>query len=340
MHNTSFRRSVLQRLLIASGISVTALGCGTREECFALDPTLTCPPKEEAHGYITLKDCEERIVAVEEGPERDGDQCCYQVDVESTDACAVEGRPMMVAGIPRTAHAANNPDWSRAHSTPPLSRSELDALANYWTEAALAEHASIASFSRFALELISLGAPPELLAAAHRAAGDEVRHARTAFNLASRYRGRPVGPTALALPAAVPLHGDLTTFALATFHEGCVNETLALFVAHEQHAEATDPAVRKALNAVIADESRHAELAWRTVRWALQRGGPSVARSIAQALEQLRCPVATPRDGVPAHGLLDGQAQQRALASAYSEVVLPCTRALLQAVRSTTVRPS
>jgi hypothetical protein len=37
---------------------------------------------------------------------------------------------------------------------------------------ALFQHASVASFARFSLELLALGAPPDLVAAAHAAALD------------------------------------------------------------------------------------------------------------------------------------------------------------------------
>jgi hypothetical protein len=42
-------------------------------------------------------------------------------------------------------------------------------LAKHWTEVALMAHASIAAFARFSLDALSLGAPPELLDAAHAA---------------------------------------------------------------------------------------------------------------------------------------------------------------------------
>ena len=49
------------------------------------------------------------------------------------------------------------------------------AVADAWVRDALAEHASVASFARCMLELMSVGAPPQLLSAAALAANDEVR---------------------------------------------------------------------------------------------------------------------------------------------------------------------
>ena len=44
-------------------------------------------------------------------------------------------------------------------------------LAELWSQDALLEHASIASFSRFALQLLAVAAPPALVAGAHRVGG-------------------------------------------------------------------------------------------------------------------------------------------------------------------------
>lgn len=50
--------------------------------------------------------------------------------------------------------------------------------SEWWSLAAQQEHASIASFSKFSLELMAVGAPAALLVRAHEAALDEINHAR------------------------------------------------------------------------------------------------------------------------------------------------------------------
>ena len=52
------------------------------------------------------------------------------------------------------------------------------ALGAWWAEIAALEHASVASFARFTLQLLSLGAPPELLADVGQASADEIRRRR------------------------------------------------------------------------------------------------------------------------------------------------------------------
>jgi hypothetical protein len=51
--------------------------------------------------------------------------------------------------------------------------------------------------------------------------------------------------------------------------EGCIGETVAAVEAAEASARAADPVVRSVLAKIAEDEGRHAELAWRFVRWAL-----------------------------------------------------------------------
>ena len=62
------------------------------------------------------------------------------------------------------------------------------ALAARWRDNGLAEHASVASFSRHSLQLMALAAPADLVEATHRAAIDEISHAkvrRSAFTFIS-----------------------------------------------------------------------------------------------------------------------------------------------------------
>src|SRR5690349_3292760 len=69
-------------------------------------------------------------------------------------------------------------------------------------EAAAREHAAVATFARLSLELLALGAPSDLVVAAHDAALDEVRHARQSYAIASALGETVVGPDALAAATA------------------------------------------------------------------------------------------------------------------------------------------
>lgn len=183
-------------------------------------------------------------------------------------ACAI-GRPFLVAGTHRTADVAERPDWCATELTPQLdnlSDAQRETLAAHWSEIGLMEHASIAAFARFALQLLAAGAPPELLEATHAAMRDETRHARIAFSLASAYAGREVGPGALTIDGALDGACDEDVLRMV-IQEGCIGETVAAAEAAEAAEHVTDPVLRTALERIARDEQRHAELAWRYVMW-------------------------------------------------------------------------
>jgi hypothetical protein len=201
------------------------------------------------------------------------------------------------------------------------------------------EHASVASFARFSLTLLAVGAPADLVELAHRAALDEVRHARLCFALASAYAGEDIAPGPFPVGGAQPV--SLMALAVDTVREGCIGETVAAVIAAEQLARATDPAVQAALARIVVDEARHAELAWRTVAWALRASGDDVRAAVEQAfVEALAARREAPTMNAPvspameAHGQLDPRKAAQVSASALASVVAPAARALLNCGRA------
>ena len=158
------------------------------------------------------------------------------------------------------------------------------ALAQSWGEAALAEHASIASFGRFSLQLLAVGAPPALLVDTHRAALDEVEHARMCFAIAGIFAGEPLGPGPLAVEPHALGSLELPAVAAATAVEGCLGETLGVHEAEEAARLSESPAIRAALTTIARDESRHAELAWRFLGWAIATGGSATRAAVREAV--------------------------------------------------------
>lgn len=208
-------------------------------------------------------------------------------------------------------------------------------LAERWAAEASFEHASIASFARASLELLALGAPPALLAGAQAAALDEVTHARLGYALASAYAGRALGPGALPAAALGVAAPSFASLAAGTFRDACLGETVASLRAEAAAEGTTCPAVNAVLRTIAADEGRHAELAWKTLAWALREGGDEAARALRAEIDALRAqgPSLDPgADGLldlAEHGFLsardDGALRLRAL----REVVIPCAEALL-----------
>jgi len=256
----------------------------------------------------------------------------------------VDGRPMRVHGEAKTAPVGSGDAWivrgpTAAMQTMPLTLLQRSILAAQWLRAATYEHASVASFARFTLDLMRFGAPPALLHAAQAAGADEVRHAELSFTLAQRFDADAKQPGALDLGAQLTLSPDLATFAADTFREGCVGETLAAVRAAERRAVATDPAVCDVLDVLIEDEGEHAKLAWSTVQWAIAEGGQPVIDAIAAAAQQARSELMAPprptqhpeaRQGLRAFGVLSPAAESRALRVAWDAVIAPALAGLVR----------
>jgi hypothetical protein len=270
-------------------------------------------------------------------------QCCYMVELE---LCAQGGRPFLVGDEARVASVTTSDagGWhvGDAPAVDGLSEADRAVLASAWTDDALLEHASVASFARLSLSLLAASAPADLVARAHAAALDEVRHARLCFALASAYARHVVAPGALSLGGSVPVDATLEAIAVSTIREGCVGETVAAVVAAEQLARATDPAVRAALEEIAADEARHAELAWRVLAWTIRAGGSDVrrvaARTLFDAIATAACEAtklaASPASHASAtregHGRLDVETTREVAVRAMTEVVAPAAWALFR----------
>ncbi|MGK3961732.1 ferritin-like domain-containing protein [Sorangium sp. So ce118] len=278
------------------------------------------------------------------------DECASDADCAGDQQCSLEtgrhtctepicviGRPFLVDGAARTAEPAARDDWRAVAPGAPPRREELSAeqqaaLAAHWTRAALLEHASIAAFARFALQLLSLGAPPELVFAAQAAMGDEAEHARMCFELASAFAGRGVGPGPLAIDGALGGEGA-REILVTTLREGCIGETVAAIEAAEAALHAADPAIRRALEKIAEDETRHAELAFRFAAWAVERD-PSLGSAVFEELAAARREPAVPSEEGPGgpllgFGVLSAQQRREIRERALAQVIAPCARALL-----------
>ena len=255
--------------------------------------------------------------------------CCYEVRQTKPDC--VYGRPLLVDGEPVLSRVARDPAWAARLAPAEVPDHVRSALAARWTRAALDEHASVAAFGKVALDLMRLGAPAELIADAHQAALDEIRHARLGFALASALAGEDVGPGPYPVDS-IELAQDLVTLAVDAARESCLGETVAAMLAREGAARTDDPVLAGVLNAIAADEERHAQLGWKIVAWALRAGGPEVHGAVAEvfanaASQGVAVPLAQDED-LARWGLL-GQADAAAVADrCVREIVLPAARVL------------
>lgn len=228
-------------------------------------------------------------------------------------------------------------DWLCEDTTPDLSglsRGAREALSEHYRKAALLEHASVAAFSRFVMDLLSVGAPADLVEEAGRAMLDESAHARLCFGLACGFSGTALGPSPLSVQDSLDRR-TLKEIVVTTVLEGCVGETIAAMEAVEALAHATDPAVRRALSRIAEDELRHAALAYRFVDWAISHFGPQVQEDVRGTFQAALTSQAPEPSGsrlaVPSHGLLSPAHRRELRARALRELVAPTLPALFAA---------
>ena len=256
--------------------------------------------------------------------------CCYTGTSPSGPGRAL--RPaagVLPAPLPRadwTDGAGERIDLSRV-----VDARVRDAARLAWLDAAALEHASVATFARLSLELLALGSPPSLVADAHAAAQDEIRHATSSYAIASTLGAHVVGPGALAAGAAPLAAPTLERIASEALLDGCFGETLASLMAAEGAARAEDPALQRVLDGIAEDEARHAELAWRILAWALASSPSTVAPALEAALTTISVTAARRRSDLDLSTLgFVSRADENALrAAVLGGIVEPCLRALI-----------
>ncbi len=313
----------------------SAADCEAGQECTSWDETQGC--LYYAFACTTAADtCGGDLDCVAPEPfcsvQPDGHRECVQ------GGCAI-GRPFLVAGTARTATVARSSSWlgDAAPALGGLDPAIRAELAVAWTHVARMEHASIAAFARFSLQLLSLGAPVDLVERTNRAMADETKHARMAFSLASAYRGAPIGPGPLAIEGSLEADIDVRAIIELVIREGCVGETVAALEAAEAAERATDPVVRGVLSTIAEDESDHAELAYMTLRWALDAHGDAVRHVLAAEIGALEAELAHTTEPAPAldgpliaHGVVTAAERAGLRGEAIRRAILPCLRALAE----------
>ena len=178
-------------------------------------------------------------------------------------------RPFFVDGEPRVARAVGTSDWSSVDLEPSLLRIDpitRHLLAGYWTDVGRTKHAAVAAHARLAMQLLSLGAPPELISGAHAAMGEELRHARFAFTIASAFRFMPVGPGPLGVDDAFQ-GSSVESVLLDVVRAGCVATTIASMELRELLEKVEDSALRFVVSEMARDTAEHVVFAWRTLQW-------------------------------------------------------------------------
>jgi hypothetical protein len=175
------------------------------------------------------------------------------------------------------------------------------------------EGASVDAFRVLHRELRAHGAPGSLVRRASAAAKDERRHARTMRSHARRHDAR-AGERARRR-VAMPVR-SLRAMVTENAVEGCVRETFAALLAHHQALHAKDAPLRRAMEALARDETRHASLALAVHAWAMPRLSDAdqavVLRAVRRAAAKLlRAPLDATSDVREIVGLPDRRTAAR-----------------------------
>jgi len=315
--------------------------------CFSLPkPPATCEDLYPKACVLDAYSCGYQTYGDEAcGPDlANPDACCYTVVGD----CPI-GRPFLVHGRARLGTVVSGDsgaDRSWADRMEPdvsaLDRETRRALADFWGQEALFEHASVASFARFVLHLLAVGAPADLVQRAQLALGEEIEHATLGFGLASAYAGAALRPSALDVSGGLDEGFEAAGIAVAVAREGCIAETVAALQIAAARDAATDPVIKSALARVAEQEMEHALLSWRYLRWALEHGEVSLQAAVTavftapEAHVGIGATTALPgdREAMRGHGCLPPDERRALAADTLARVVLPAARALLAAVGS------
>ena len=301
-------------------------------------PTETCDGLEhvEPISQATASEISEDTAS---GSESNSYTCCYETlaktggplcdDIPSG---ATEGRPLIFDGVAQAASICPGKTWSKG----PLAESiqltfkQRQLLAVFWLRTAQMEHASVASFHQFALDLMRFGASPDLLIRTNKAIMDEISHAKAAFAITEGFLNQSLSPGDFDMK--IQPAKDLIDFAKKVALEAAINETLAVILATLQREQCTDYAIKKFLTDIIREEAEHAELAWDTLRWLIKKGGQGVVDSLWSLTTIDFTPDVSsfPIIGIPSHGLPSQRVTSSVLKHAYQHVVIPNIKIILE----------
>ena len=353
-------QNILRTFLLCSvgGLSILACAGPVQEGgnyCFNIDEGEECPSLETVNAerlpYEPMCSTIEYLEASEGPVQSDSpnsgmepisveemDSCCYTATFREirSEADCVLGRPLMQEGVATIAQVRKDisASWSKSLnkqiSIHAYTKEQRERAGTFYLTSALYEHASIASFQKFTLDLMRFGAPPHLLDLAQQATRDEIDHARSAFAIAEELLQRPVQPGDLDYTPT--LCSSLKEFALSTLREGAIGETLAVLMAHEQLQGTEDEMIQEFLKQVIEDEAKHAELAWETLRWCLQKD-PSIRFALEEILREpcSLVPSMYPQDAIVQLGVPSQKSMKKVIEMGYERVIIPSIQSLLEA---------
>ena len=143
-------------------------------------------------------------------------------------------------------------------------------IGRRWLEQAELSHAALASFARNTLYLMSLGSTSGLLVTSQESGVDKIKHAKLFYGFASSFLDTDLAPGPLNVDGCLD-DTDLRFITRSLIKDGCIEETIGAIEVRLRANYAEDPAIKAALTQVASDETNHAQFAWDTLEWIMEK---------------------------------------------------------------------
>lgn len=210
-------------------------------------------------------------------------------------------------------------------------------LAAEWTRMGLQQHERLGSLAGSTLQLLRVNCPNELLRLTQLAGASIAMSSELCEQMAAAYSNsghlqRAVAETGFG-PRQVAITDDIAMVAANLAQERCVGDTVSCAVLAAAATEATDSAVKAALDRIVENEAQNVALAWRVLKWLLTHGGERTRGALDDVFDDglafaVRCSEVT-RD-LDGHGFLCTKAAEEVSRQALEHVVMPMASMLLQ----------
>ena len=211
-----------------------------------------------------------------------------------------------------------------------------DFVGKGWLNNGLEEHASVASFCKFVIQMMSVGAPPTLLSRAIQAMDDEVNHAKICFAVAKRLNNVAASPGEFPTQGILDDNFNAKSILEDTIIEACINETLAHHYDEYAAANTEDEGIRKALMTIVTEERRHGELAWDFVTWLLKKNPEliGVAKACFEKSENIDMQTEVLPEDAEKYGFVATAAKLEIRRRVFSTTIRPKMTALFESIET------
>jgi hypothetical protein len=246
-------------------------------------------------------------------------------------------------GFPHTPRGAETIPWS-AFRRERYPQPALALAAHAMRGLAVGEYGAISLFARAAAALSLLGAPFDLVAAAARIPGDELRHADLALRMAALCEGRALAEVGVevdrpGISRTLDRPMDIADLDALMVEVAAIGETLAGALLSECRRRARDATARALFTAVVGDEVHHARLGWYYLSWRAPLWSRVERQRVADHAGGILVGVETrfwrgrdapagSKAAARALGVLDSAGQQGAVRAVMEEEVVPALDAL------------